>query len=81
MLRFEEVWEEIDYGRSYNHLNGKFLLKRGISLLTAYSNFIKSWLTARGQRTLTEGQPNKIAVAGSTYNMHQGLVCWDCRPL
>ena len=43
MLRFEEVWEEIDYGRSYNHLNGKFLLKRDISLLTAYSNFIKSW--------------------------------------
>ena len=42
MLRFEEVWEEIDDGRSHNHLNCKILLKRDISLLTAYGNFIKS---------------------------------------
>jgi len=27
ILRFEEVWEEIDYSCSYNYLDGKLLLK------------------------------------------------------
>jgi len=43
MLRFEEVWEEVDDSRSHNHLDGKLLLKRDISLLTTYDDFIKSY--------------------------------------